>query len=185
MIGLTPRIVAFLGTQEGITLEAYLDPRVWTWAMGIAATSGANVLQYRSRPTTLDAALRASVDWIESRFMPAVQKAFAGHELTEAQLAAALSFHWNTGAILTAQWVKDIQEGKPATARADLIGNYQQGGILTARRKREAALFFDGAWPDDMRVPIWGVRKPSYLRSAKPQAVVDMIPALQQIMGGK
>ena len=104
--------------------------------------------------------------------------------VSEAQLAAALSFHWNTGAILTAHWVKDCQAGKPTSARADLVGNYLQSGLLKVRREREAALFFDGIWPDDMRVPIWGVRKPSYLRSAKPQAVVDVIPALQHIMGG-
>ena len=182
---LTPKIVATLGTAEGLTLESYLDPRVWTWAMGIAATSGADVLQYKNRPTSLDTALRASVAWIEARFLPAVLKAFAGHDLTENQLAAALSFHWNTGAILTAQWVKDFQAGKPTSAKADLVGNYLQGGLLTARRKREAALFFDGTWPDDFRVPVWGVRKPSYLRSTKPQTVADVMPILQQIMGGK
>lgn len=182
---LTPKIVALLGTEEGLTLEAYLDPKNWTYGMGIAATSGANILQYKDRPTTVDAALRASVAWIETRFMPAVLKAFAGHDLTEEQLAAALSFHWNTGAILTAQWVKDFQASKPTTAQHDLENNYLQGGLLAARRKREAALFFDGTWPADFRVPVWGVRKPSYLRSIKPQTVADVIPILQQIMGGK
>lgn len=179
---LTPRSVAYPLTEEGMVLEAYKDSRgIWTWAGGIATTSGFDVLQYKDKPTTLDAALRATIDFMRTRYLPAVAKAFAGHDLTEAQLAAALSFHWNTGAILTAQWVKDFMAGKPTSARADIM-QWASHGALTARRTREQKLFFDGVWPS-LNVPVYSVSKPSY-RPAGARSI-DVMPVLQSILGGQ
>jgi lysozyme len=179
---LTPRAVAYPLSEEGVVLEAYKDNvGVWTWAGGIATTSGFNVAQYKDKPASLDTALRATVDYMRTRYLPAVAKAFAGHDLTEAQFAAALSFHWNTGAILTAQWVKDFMAGKPASARADIM-QWASHGALTARRKREAALFFDGVWPS-LSVPVYGIAKPSYHPSGSHS--IDALPVLQSILGGQ
>ena len=179
---LTPRAVAYPLSEEGVVLEAYLDTKsVWTVFGGIATTSGFNVAQYKDKPATLDVALRATIDYMRTRYLPAVAKAFAGHDLTEAQLAAALSFHWNTGAILTAQWVKDFVAGKPATARADLM-QWTSHGALTARRTREQKLFFDGVWPS-LNVPVYGVAKPSYHPSVAHS--IDPLPVLQSILGGQ
>ena len=183
MTPLTPRIMATLCGIEGVCLEAYLDSRnVWTWGPGIAATSGFNVLQYKDRPSTLDTALKAAITLVETKFLPVVLKAFTGHPLTENQLAAALSFHWNTGEITKAQWVKDVMAGKPVSARADLTGNYLQGGLLTDRREFEAALFFDAAWPEPPQALVYAVRHPSYKQGKATK--VDVLPTLQQIMGG-
>ena len=182
---LTPRIVAFLAAQEGIACEAYYDsatPPVWTWAMGLTAAAGVQVQQYVNRPAPLADCIRASINHLNAAYLPAVNKAFAGHALNDAQLAAALSFHWNTGEIGHASWVRDWTGGASTTARAALTENYIGGGQLLARRKREAALFFDGTWPDDMRCPVWQVSKPGY----RPRAPVatEIMPILQQIMGG-
>lgn len=181
-LSLTPRAVAYPLSEEGVVLEAYRDSvGVWTWAGGIATTSGFNVMQYKDKPASLDTALRATVDYMRTRYLPAAAKAFAGHDLTEAQLAAALSFHWNTGAILTAQWVKDFVAGKSASARANIM-QWSSHGALIARRTREQKLFFDGVWPP-LAVPVYGVAKPSYHPSGSHP--IDALPVLQTILGGQ
>jgi hypothetical protein len=53
-------------------------------------------------------------------------------------------------------------------------------GLLTARRTREQALFFDGVWPADLRMPLFDVAKP--YAPVKPRPF-DALPTLQQIMG--
>lgn len=181
---LTPRAVAYLATEEGIAREAYLDTGdVWTWAIGLTAAAGIKVQAYINRPAPLADCIRASIDHLNAAYLPAVNHAFAGHALNDAQLAAALSFHWNTDAIGRATWVHDWTGGNSAAARAALETHYLNGGQLAARRKREAALFFDGTWPADMRCPVWQVSKPGY----HPRAPVatDIMPILQQIMGGQ
>jgi hypothetical protein len=67
-----------------------------------------------------------------------------------------LSFHWNTGAIGKAQWVQDFRDGKLKEARANVM-QWTSKGLLTAQRTREQALFFDGVWPADLRMPLFDV----------------------------
>jgi lysozyme len=182
---LTPRAVAYLATEEGIACESYLDsatPPNWTWAMGLTAAAGANVQAYVNRPAPLAECIRASIDRLNAAYLPAINSAFAGHPLNDAQLAAALSFHWNTGAIGRAHWVNDWNGGAGTKAITSLTENYLNGGQLRARRKREAALFFTGQWPADMRCPVWQVSKPGH-RPVRP-VPTDIMPILQQIMGG-
>lgn len=182
MIELTPRAVAFVLSQEGVVLEAYKDSiGVWTWAGGIAATSGVDVMGlYKDKPQTLDRALRATVDMIRDRYLPGVNRAFAGHALSEAQLAAAISFQWNTGAITKATWVQSFMAGK-ASARAEVM-NWAHPVSITSRRAREQKLFFDGVWPASLDVLLYDVAKPSY-RPVHPR-LIDMLPTLQAILGG-
>lgn len=195
MIALTPRVVALIGHEEGLVREAYLDsaaPPVWTWALGVAATSGIDVLQYKDRPQPINMCLKASIDMMRRRYLPDVLDAFGGFPLSEAQLAAALSFHWNTGAIARTAWVSEVVQGEMDSARAFLEAHYTNdrtddginNGTLTARRAREAALFFDSVWPADLRVPIVPVSKPSYRPAFSRAVPTDLMPMLQQIMGG-
>lgn len=180
---LTPRVVANTAREEGLVLEAYRDPKgIWTWSLGIATTGGHNVLVYKDRPQPIDVALRAAIGLIRTRYMPAVLTAFAGRDLTEAQLAGALSFQWRNGTIGRAEWVKAWRSGDLAAAR-ELWMQWTDHGRQINRAKRERALFFDGAWPRDLRVPVWSVAKPSY-RPVRP-VLTDIMPILQSIMGGR
>jgi GH24 family phage-related lysozyme (muramidase) len=182
---LTPRAVAYLASEEGLCLEAYLDsdtPPNWTWALGLTDAAGIKIKAYVNRPASVETCLRASIDHLTAHYLPAVNTAFAGHALNEAQLAAALSFHWNTGAIGHAGWVAAWKSGQVADARKTLTTHYINNGQLTARRLREAELFFDSKWPSDLRCPIRQVSKPGY-HPYKPQPT-DLMPMLQQIMGG-
>lgn len=179
-MNLTARIVAYIGTEEGLVPEMYLDSvHIATWAMGVTSAAGVDVLQYKDNPQPLDVCFRASISLIQSKYLPPVLRAFTGRDLTENQLAAALSFEWNTGAILSATWVKDYVAGKPASAKADIM-NWSSHGQLTDRRARERDLFFDGVWPS-LLVPLWSVAKPSY-RPVHPVAT-DVMSVLKSILG--
>ncbi|WP_353229671.1 hypothetical protein [Novosphingobium sp.] len=104
---LTPRAVAYLATEEGIALESYLDsadPPNWTWAMGLTASAKIAVQDQVHRPAPLVDCIRASTARLNAVYMPAINRAFAGHPLNDGQLAAALSFHWSTDASEHADW---------------------------------------------------------------------------------
>lgn len=180
---LTPKIIAAIAHEEGLVLEAYKDSvGVWTWALGVTGESGHQVFpRYVDKPSTVEKALEVSIWLLENRYMPTVRKAFDGYDLNEHQLAGALAFHWNTGAIARASWVKYWKAGLPDKACSAYL-SWAKPASIVPRRKRDAALFFDGVWPADMRATIWNVAKPSY--HPKGGRLVDILPMLQAIMGG-
>jgi len=183
-IKLTPRVVAYVAHHEAIVPEAYKDTRgVWSWGMGLATTGGYDIMQYKDKETPIVTCLRAAVNALNHDYLPAIIKAFGDRNLSENQVAAALSFHWNTGAILKAQWVKDFMGGALFPAEKDLRGNYTGNGLLQGRRDSEADLFFKGKWPTPMTTLIYEVSKPSY--RPKGAREFDPLPTLQQIMGGR
>lgn len=181
---LTPRIVAAVAHEEGLVLEAYRDSvGVWTWALGVTNASGHQVYpRYLDKPTSIEQALKVSVWLLENRYLPAVQRAFDGCRLKEHELASALSFHWNTGAIARAYWVKHWKAGLTDKARAAYM-DWNKPADIIERRKRDAALFFDAAW-GDLRVPLYPVAKPSYRPKTRDAVLIDVLPMLEQIMGG-
>lgn len=183
-LNLTPKVVAYIAHEEGLVLQAYQDSvKVWTAFLGVTNASGHEVHpRYLDKPQTLERALDVSIWLLNNRYLPAVKEAFGDHELSEPQLAAALSWQWNTGAILATQWVRDFRNGKPKSSRAFLTSHYLNGGTLTARRNREAALFFDGVWPSPMLCPVYPVttkHTPDWRRGKQ----IDLMPMLTQILG--
>jgi lysozyme len=180
---LTERTVIEIVEHEAIVLEAYKDSvGVWTWSVGITSKSGHDVTGYKDAPQTLAHCLAVYIWLLREKYLPPVLKAFTGHPLTENQLAAAVSFHWNTGAISKTEWVPLFKAGKIAQARQFLLTHYLNGGDLTSRRKAEAALFFDGNWIGDGTVIVWPVKKPSYTPNwSKPQ-MVDIRAAVKEAL---
>lgn len=182
---LTPRIVAYLGSEESLVQEAYKDsskPPVWTWAIGIAETSGTNIQQYKDKPQPIEVCLRATVSMIEAKYLPMVERAFPAFQLSENQIAAALSFVWRNGTLRT-QWVRDFNAGMNTLAQQEWL-NWTNHGTEVDRAKRERDLFFNGTWPADLRVSVIPVSKPSYRPDFVHAKKVDVVPMLQQIMGG-
>jgi lysozyme len=116
---------------------------------------------------------------MRERYLPVVERAFAGFDLNEAQIAAALGFHWNTGAIASTSWVRMVKAGQGPGARQFLTTHYLNDGDLTARRRREAALFFDGKWPADLACPVYPVRKPGYAPNFGKGQRIDLLPILE------
>lgn len=182
-VTLTPKGVAYLGVEEGLVREAYKDSAgVWTWALGVTDASGHLVERYKDNPASLDQCLAVSLWLIKERYLPAVERAFKA-DLNEHQTAAALSFHWNTGAIERAQWVKDFNAGKTDAAYENIM-QWHSKNLLTARRKRERRLFFDNQWPGDLRVNVYPVNHDTYRPIISKAEKVDLIPVLQKVMHG-
>lgn len=179
----TPRAAAELIHHEAIVLEAYKDSvAVWTWGIGLTKASGVDPLAYKDKPADLATVLRAYVDRVRKVYLPDVLEAFGGCALSEAQLAAALSFHYNTGAIEQTSWVKLFLAGKVAEARTFLETHYLNNGTLRDRRMAEAALFFDGKWEGDGQATIFPVSKPSYQPAFGRGRRVEIMPALREAM---
>jgi lysozyme len=179
---ITVRVAAELVGHEAIVQEAYKDSvGVWTWSVGIAATSGYNVLQYKDNPQPLLVCLRAYVDLLREKYLPAVLKVFDGVTLSESQLAAALSFHYNTGAILRASWPKLWLAGK-VEAAADSFMEWKNPPAIIPRRQKECDLFFEGVWSGDGKATVYKVRKPSYTPDWGSAVRVDITKELTELL---
>lgn len=160
---LTPRIALELIAHEGIVTEAYKDSvGVWTWSVGITDASGHKVFpRYKDKPQPLEHCIGVYLWLLREKYLPPVLAAFGPHDPSEAQLGAALSFHWNTGAIARASWIGRFVKGDIAGARASMMEWARPKEVLERRRK-EQALFFDSKWSGDGTTLVHGVAKPSY-----------------------
>lgn len=143
-------------THEGAVLSAYKDSvGVWTWGIGITDASGHSVGRYRNKPQTLERVLEVYL-WALRRYETDVIEAFAPMRLKEHQLAAAVSFHYNTGGIKRASWVDKFKSGDIAGAKRSFM-NWKKPEEIIPRRKAERDLFFDGKWGNKTTITIWGV----------------------------
>lgn len=159
---ITVTIALELLAHEAIVQEAYKDSvGVWTWGVGVTSASGHDVERYKDAPQTIQRCLEVYAWLLRERYAPAVLKAFEGRPLTEAQFGAALSFHYNTGAIGRATWVQSFKAGRIDEAKAKFM-EWRKPAAIIERRTKERDLFFDGKWTSDGKVMVWPVRKPSY-----------------------
>lgn len=159
---ITARIAMELISHEAIVPAAYKDSRgIWTWGIGVTSASGHSIERYKDNPQTIQRCLEIYVWLLRTKYGPAVTKAFAGSPLTETQFGAALSFHYNTGAIASADWVDSWKAEKVDQARAEIM-NWRSPAEIIERREKERDLFFDGVWTADGKATIYDVSKPSY-----------------------
>ncbi|MFN3575386.1 MAG: glycoside hydrolase family protein [Tabrizicola sp.] len=142
--------IAFLESHEGVVLKAYRDP-VGVWTIGAGLTSASGVVRVRpgmviSREEAtrlLDLALRRNYEPAVAAAMPRAKQ----HEFD-----AGVSFHWNTGAIGKASWVRHWRANAPShLIRAGLMAWNKAGGRvmpgLTRRRAEEVAMLLDASYP--------------------------------------
>ena len=146
-------------SHESAVLEAYKDSvGVWTWGVGITNASGHEVYpRYRSAPQSLEKVLEVFL-WALKRYEDQVIKAFHPIKLNEHQLAAAVSFHYNTGGINKASWVRKFKAGDVAGAKKSFMA-WSKPKEIIPRRRKERDLFFDGKWSGATKIVIWGVYK--------------------------
>lgn len=163
---ITENMLLELIHHEAIVLEAYKDSvGVWTWGVGVTDASGHRVGRYKDKPQTVQRVLEVFEWLVREKYAPPVVRAM-GSGLSEHEFAAAVSFHYNTGAIGRATWVKDYNRGDIVAARSNIMNWNKAGGKvssgLTKRRTKERDLFFEGKWDNDGGAKIYPVRKPSY-----------------------
>lgn len=146
---LSERMLLEIAEHEGLVLETYLDSvGEPTWGFGVTDKSGHKVGRYVGKRSTVIRAIEVYEWLLRDQYLPQVMAAFRGRELTEAQITAALSFHWNTGAIAQADWVQSFLLGRRDRAWAEFM-NWSRPREIIARRKAERDLFFDGRWSGD------------------------------------
>lgn len=135
-----------LVAEEGEVLRAYRDVAgVWTIGVGLTAASGV-VTPKAGMVITRAESRRLLASALKSRYEPAVAAAMPGAPAHA--FDGAVSFHFNTGAIARASWVKAWRDGDREATRSGLAAWNKAGGKvvagLTKRRAREADLILDG-----------------------------------------
>lgn len=157
-----------VASHEALIRQTYKDSvGVLTWCVGMTNATGHTVERYIGKPQTVPYCMRLYV-WALTNYARGVYEAFDGYELTKAQFAAALSFHWNTGAISRAAWVKLWKQGDDAGAKKAFM-NWASPPEIKGRRLKERDLFFDGKWSNNGKMaeytrltakmtPVWGSR---------------------------
>jgi lysozyme len=182
--GLTARGAAELVGHEAIVLEAYKDSRgIWTWGIGVTDASGHTVERYIDNRQPVAHCLEIFVWLLRTKYLPDVIRAFHGSPLSEAQLAAALSFHYNTGAIGHASWVALWVSGDAVASRAAFM-QWRNPPSIIARRQKECDLFFNATWSGDGKATVYPVLKPSYQPDFRHPARIPVLAPLQALLGG-
>lgn len=140
--------LAFLAAHEGIVPAPYRDSvGVLTWGVGHTKAAGA------PDPASLPLAMPANIDDALRRVLrtyrvdvmkyeAGVRRAFT-RPLTQTQFDAAVSFHYNTGSIGRASWVKAFNSGDTAGAARGIM-NWSKPKSIISRRKAERDLFAHG-----------------------------------------
>lgn len=157
---------AFLAREEGCMLSAYRDS-VGVWTIGIGHTSAAG-------PPTVAAGLRLSLDQCfdlfardlakyESEVNEAIKVPLKQHEFD-----ALVSFHYNTGAIGRASFVKKLNAGDRQGATAGIMA-WRKPREIIPRRRREQALLASGDYGDLSGLLVWQIRGAKPVRMAFPR----------------
>ena len=152
-------IIALIG-HEGVVPAPYMDSvGVPTYGVGHTAAAGApdpNKLPL-GMPDDLDAALvqvfevfKRDLERYEASVAAAIKVPVSQHEFD-----AAVSFHFNTGAIGRASWVKSLNNGD-RDAAAEQIMNWSKPQEIIPRRQSEQKLFEHGIYPKE-GITVWTV----------------------------
>ncbi|MGL4634920.1 MAG: lysozyme [Beijerinckiaceae bacterium] len=149
-----------LALHEGIVPGPYTDSvGVFTYGIGHTAAAGAPdpAKMARGMPSNLNKALADVFEVFRSdlpKYEAGVRRAVKV-PVTQAQFDAMVSFHYNTGAINKASFVKKLNAGDVAGAAAGFMA-WKKPPEIIERRKAEQALFAKGVYPEG-RVTVWGV----------------------------
>jgi len=136
--------------EEGDVLRAYRDVvGKWTIGMGLTAASGVitpkagmTITKQQSRDLTRQA--------LNLNYEPTVNDAMPNADQHE--FDAGVSFHWNSGAIQRASWVRLWLARAPRAEISAKFRLWTKGGgkVITGlvkRRERELKILFDGVYP--------------------------------------
>ncbi len=146
---------AALELEEGVVLRAYRDSvGVWTIGAGLTAASGvvkpvAGMVITRDEA---DALLAKALVRYENEVEVAMTETDGGVQRpVQHAFDAGVSFHWNTGAIGRAKWVKLWKARADRMAILLSVTSWSKAGgkvlpALKARREREFRMLMDGVY---------------------------------------
>jgi lysozyme len=152
--------IAAIMQHEGIVPGPYFDSvGVQTYGVGHTAAAGYPdpAEMPAGMPEDLDTELRRVFDVFSEdllKYELEVHKAIKV-PITQHEFDAAVSFHYNTGAIATATWVKSLNAGDRDKAAKEIM-NWIKPPEIIPRREAEQRLFRDGIYPSEPIV-VWQV----------------------------
>jgi lysozyme len=147
--------IAEILSHEAIVTAPYRDS-VGVWTIGVGHTSGAG----EPNPNKLARGVDIGVAECIRIFKNDLPKYEAGVNaavkvpVSQYEYDAMVSFHFNTGAIGRASFVKLLNQGKRAEA-VKAIMQWTKPPEITGRRTKEMVLFRDGKYSHDGRVTIY------------------------------
>lgn len=145
------RGLAAIASYEGVALGPYYDSqKVLTCYIGHTKAAGFPnpATLARGTPLDRDSALKTAFSVFKTdieKYEQQVRSAITV-SVSQSEFDAAVSFHYNTGAISTATWVKTLNTGDHVTA-AEQILNWMKNKELVTRRTNEYNMFKTGAYP--------------------------------------
>lgn len=154
--------IAFLVAHEGVVPGPYLDSvGIWTYGVGHTAAAGAPnpARMARGMPADLDAGIAEAFRVLRAdlpKYEAAVNRVLAGRTVPQHQFDAAVSFHFNTGAIERANWVKLWLAGRLREAGDSMVANWRTPSEIVPRRQAEAALL-NGQGYGSEQAAVWPV----------------------------
>lgn len=157
----SPEGVFALAMHEGIVPGPYLDSvGVWTYGIGHTAAAGApdpaRMRRGMPPPDGLNDAIMDAVRQFRNdlaKYEADVQAELPG--IAQHEFDAAVSFHYNTGAIKRANWVKSLKSGDRRNAAAEIM-NWVKPPEILERRTAERDMLSLGVYPSG-RVTVWNV----------------------------
>lgn len=162
----------FLARHEGIVPGPYKDSvGVWTYGIGHAETSGRAPNpkgMARGMPSDLDDELRKVIDVFIADmevYARAVRRAVTV-PMEQHEFDAAVSFHYNTGAIARATWVKHWNAGDKATAKRSIM-SWRRPPEIVGRRTAERDLWASGDYGAG-KAHVWHVSDSGVVRYSRP-----------------
>ncbi|MRH22669.1 MULTISPECIES: glycoside hydrolase family protein [Rhodovulum] len=168
---------AFLEGHEGVALRAYRCPAgKWTIGAGLTAASGV-VVPKAGMVITRTEANRLLALALMRNYEPAVGAAMPGAKQHE--FDAGVSFHFNTGAIGRATWVKRWRVKAPVSEIRAALGEWRKGGGkvlpgLVLRRAEEFEMLAYGRYAGIDRVATVPVRADGLARFAVPVSEAEI-----------
>jgi lysozyme len=167
--------------HEGIVLQPYLDS-VGVPTVGIGHTSAAGLPypgQMWGQKITLEQAMRLFIKDVE-RYEKTVNEVFP-KGVPQHVFDAAVSFHYNTGAIKRASWPRHYKAGDMKQARRAFMA-WRKPPEIIPRRQQEAALLFDGKYQHNGRAVVYPVSKKTNKPLWAQARSVDVSQLLRDVM---
>ncbi len=146
--------------HEGIVPAPYKDS-VGVWTYGVGHTKAAGEPDPKTMPKGMPADLDAELQFVFDVFREDLKKYGADVAkainvvVSQSEFDAAVSFHYNTGAISTATWVKTLNGGDRALAGQQIM-NWSKPPEIIPRRTAEQVLFTTGIYPSG-NITVWKV----------------------------
>jgi len=149
--------IKFLERHEGVVLKAYRDPvGVWTIGAGLTKSSGVVAPKAGMVISKIEAS-NLLQQALKRNYEPAVNKAMAASKgaAKQNEFDGAVSFHWNTGAIGKASWVKSWRARDWPGVHRGLLNWIRGGGKimpgLKRRREEEYSLIKGGFYSSQLK----------------------------------